>query len=353
MFTFIAVLAFALVGATAWAQTDELTCAQQEVSNAGDSLSSFATWEQGPCLDFSATRASNTLFPVPSGMNASQCTGDKSIASNPTQLALCTGTCADNSSGYQSNISLPFLLCTNETNTVCACGFVEAAFVNASHCQLSEPGFLRSAIVAPACLYENKSVCILESNTACVWDGSGCCRVNRGENVGPYLPWGMSQALMWIVVVVFILLMVQSVIMCFMHRRRIRGYISGIRTRAQARDILDSFMESLGDFHPVPQPGTQPVAIGNVNGVSSDGTVLSGTALLGGTPGDECAICLNDMASKRAVQLVCMHCFHRECIEDLLQHELVLKNEVSCPLCRSVFMQVPADRLIITSDAAR
>eukprot|EP00658_Telonema_sp_P-2_P031259 TRINITY_DN23436_c0_g1_i5.p1 TRINITY_DN23436_c0_g1~~TRINITY_DN23436_c0_g1_i5.p1 ORF type:complete len:188 (+),score=31.53 TRINITY_DN23436_c0_g1_i5:175-738(+) len=186
----------------------------------------------------------------------------------------------------------------------------------------------------------------------CIRDS--CCEVNRGQgDTKPWFPFAMSQALMWIIVIVFVLLMIQSVVMCFMHRRRLRGYISGIRTRSQAKDLLDTYMRSLDDYHPTPQPGAQPVTIGAVNneGPSSNTEVLSGTALLGGTPGDECAICLNDMASKRAVQLLCMHCFHRECIEDLLQHELVLKNEVLCPLCRTVFMQVPSDQLV-TGEAA-
>lgn len=47
-------------------------------------------------------------------------------------------------------------------------------------------------------------------------------------------------------------------------------------------------------------------------------------------PGENCAICLNDMTNDEMVYLNCGHAFHGHCLRDLRSH-----RDNKCPTCRT------------------
>lgn len=53
-----------------------------------------------------------------------------------------------------------------------------------------------------------------------------------------------------------------------------------------------------------------------------------------------CAICLETWELTVATSLPCSHTFHAACIDGWFQHEGVARKPRSCPVCRTVFLDV-------------
>lgn len=150
----------------------------------------------------------------------------------------------------------------------------------------------------------------------------GCCTPDAPptpEDV-PHLYVAMVQ---WSIVVILGIALIEAVVYSVLRcrRRRAPGGTHGFESDAELRSKTQA--EALGERLLARFP-------------AAPATSMLASSAAGGPLGDTCTICLEDMTTLPSAKLPCGHVLHTTCLREYLNHKLVNRNTVQCPMCRCV-----------------
>lgn len=167
-------------------------------------------------------------------------------------------------------------------------------------------------------LYEVRRSCPLNTSSCGAVDGcsviDGCCKQTPNEAPKAAVPHLYVAMMQWTIAVILGIAVIEAVVYTVLRcrRRRMDGSFDDdatVRTKTEASALGERLLST---FPPAPAP----TMLNAVDG------------------GDACTICLEDLTTLPSVKLPCAHVLHTHCLREYLNHRLVSRNSVPCPVCR-------------------
>lgn len=168
-------------------------------------------------------------------------------------------------------------------------------------------------------------VCSLNASRGC---GSGCsldiasgCCVVAPAPPPPALPAYYRTMIQWVAIIVIALALLEAVAYaCLRGRRRRRDTARQSSALRDAHEAKVLSQRLLSHFPASPSAADEP-----------------------SLADDACPICLDPITAKASLCLPCGHNIHASCLNEYVAHQLMRVNEVMCPMCRSVVVDVDDD----------